>query len=55
MYSQSMFNIENINCLLVKFSIFTAEKNLSILHGRVFVMSIVETNIQVQMRICKLQ
>ena len=34
--------IQNIHCgyknFLVKFSIFTAEKNLCILHGHVFVM-----------------
>ena len=31
-------NIKNINFFLIKFSIFTAEKNLCILHGRVFIM-----------------
>ena len=31
-------NIKNIKNFLVKFSIFTAEKNLCILHGHVFIM-----------------
>ena len=31
-------NKKNINIFLMKFSIFTAEKNLCILHGQVFVM-----------------
>ena len=41
MYPQSMFwskNKKNIKFLLMKFSIFTGEKNLCILHGQVFVM-----------------
>ena len=33
-------NIKNIKIFLVKFSIFTAEKNLCILHGQVFVMKL---------------
>ena len=34
-------NIKNINFFfLLKFSIFTAEKNICILHGPVFVMKI---------------
>ena len=40
-YPQSMFwskNKKNIKLFLMKFSIFTGEKNLCILHGRVFVM-----------------
>ena len=31
-------SIKNINYLLMKFSVFTADKNLCILHGHVFVM-----------------
>ena len=44
MYPQSMFwrkNKKNINIFLLKFSIFTAEKNLCILHGHVFVMKVI--------------
>ena len=41
-YPQSMFlgkNKKNIKDFLMKFSIFTEEKNLCILHGQVLVMS----------------
>ena len=41
-YPQSMFlskTKKNIKFLLMKFSIFTGEKNLCILHGQVFVIS----------------
>ena len=40
-YPQSMFwskTKKNIEFLLMKFSIFTGEKNLYILHGQVFVL-----------------
>ena len=46
-YPQSIFlskDIENIKFFLVKFSIFTAEKNLCILHGQVFVMENLKIN-----------
>ena len=42
MYPQSMFWIksqENIKIFLIKFSIFTCEKNLNILNGQVCIMN----------------
>ena len=42
-YQQSMFwskNKKNIKIFLMKFSIFIGEKNLCILHGHVFIMSV---------------
>ena len=32
-------NIKNIKVFLMNFSVFTAEKNLSILHGHIFIMT----------------
>ena len=43
MYPQSMFlrqNVRNVQIFLMKFSYFTAENNLCIFHGQIFVMSV---------------